>query len=77
MALCVPRWKWLAVYNQVMKLALIQSAAENQDVNVGIAGSLTMILLCTGVVLLLVSFYRRYKRLKEREIPLETNIDED
>jgi hypothetical protein len=51
--------------------------AANQDVNVGIAGSLTMILLCTGVTLLLISFYRRYKRIQERAIPTETNIDQD
>jgi hypothetical protein len=51
--------------------------ADSQDVNVGVAGSLTMIFLCTGVVLLLISFYRRYQRAKEREIPTETNIDLD
>jgi hypothetical protein len=51
--------------------------ADSQDVNVGIAGSVTMILLCTGVTLLLVSFYRRYKRIQERAIPTETNIDKD
>ena len=61
----------MAVYNQLMNIA------DSQDVNVGIAGSVTMILLCTGVTLLLVSFYRRYKRIQERAIPTETNIDED
>jgi predicted signal transduction protein with EAL and GGDEF domain len=51
--------------------------AASQDINVGIAGSLTMIVLCTAMVLLFMSFYRRYKRMQERQIPKETNIDFD
>ena len=51
--------------------------AASQDINVGIAGSLTMIVLCTAMVLLFMSFYRRYKRMQERQIPNETNIDLD
>lgn len=37
------------------------------DVEVGIAGSLTMIVLFTTVTLLLRSFYRRYTRFQNRE----------
>lgn len=37
------------------------------DVEVGIAGSLTMIVLFTTVTLLLRSFYKRYTRLQNRE----------
>lgn len=36
------------------------------DINVGLVGSITMIVLVTAVTLLLVSFYRRYKRAQER-----------
>jgi len=35
-----------------------------QNVNVGIAGSLTMVFLTVAVVILCVSFYRRYKRMQ-------------
>jgi hypothetical protein len=38
-----------------------------QTVNVGLVGSLTMILLVTAVTLLLVSFYRRYTRAAKKE----------
>ena len=51
--------------------------AAAQDINVGIAGSLTMIVLCTAMVLLFMSFYRRYKRIQERQFPQEKNIDID
>jgi hypothetical protein len=37
------------------------------DVEVGIAGSLTMIVLFTSVTLLLRSFYKRYTRMQNRE----------
>jgi heme/copper-type cytochrome/quinol oxidase subunit 2 len=36
-------------------------------VNVGLAGSITMILLVTAVTLLMVSFYRRYKRAANKQ----------
>ncbi|MFZ4064054.1 MAG: hypothetical protein ACOYK0_03675 [Candidatus Nanopelagicaceae bacterium] len=36
------------------------------SIDVGIAGSLTMIVLVTAVTLLLVSFYRRFKKLSDR-----------
>jgi hypothetical protein len=39
----------------------------NKDVDMGIAGSLTMIVLVTATVLLLRSFYKRYNRLAQRE----------
>lgn len=37
-----------------------------KDVEVGAAGSLTMIVLFTAVVFLLRSFYKRYTRLQNR-----------
>ena len=40
-------------------------------VNVGLAGSLTMIVLVTAVTLLMVSFYRRYKRAANKQDPQE------
>ena len=39
----------------------------NKDVDMGIAGSLTMIVLVTAIALLLRSFYKRYNRLVQRE----------
>ena len=39
----------------------------NKDVDMGIAGSLTMILLVTATAILLRSFYKRYTRLQNRE----------
>ncbi len=42
------------------------------DINVGLAGSLTMAVLVTAVVILLISFYRRYKRLEKRQESGET-----
>ena len=41
-----------------------------KNVNVGIAGSITMILLCSAVAGLLISFYRRYKRAQGEEFDL-------
>ena len=37
------------------------------DVYMGIAGSLTMIVLVTSITLLLRSFYKRYNRVMKRE----------
>jgi hypothetical protein len=43
-----------------------------KDIEVGAAGSLTMIALFTAVALLLRSFYKRYSRLQKRgESPQE------
>jgi hypothetical protein len=39
----------------------------NKDVDMGIAGSLTMIVLVTTITLLLRSFYKRYNRMINRE----------
>ena len=38
---------------------------ESTDINTGLAGSLVMIVLTIAFVVLLVSFYRRYKRASE------------
>jgi len=38
-----------------------------QNVNVGIAGSLTMVFLTLAVVILCISFYRRYKRVQRSQ----------
>jgi hypothetical protein len=38
-----------------------------KDVNVGLAGSLTMIFLTVAVVLLLRSFYKRFTRLQKNK----------
>ena len=38
-------------------------------VNVGLVGSITMILLVGAVTLLLISFYRRYKRAANKQDP--------
>jgi len=35
-------------------------------IDVGIAGSILMIILATAVTLLLINFYRRFKRLSDR-----------
>jgi hypothetical protein len=39
----------------------------NKDVDMGVAGSLTMILLVLATAFLLRSFYKRYTRLQNRE----------
>jgi len=36
--------------------------SDSTDISTGLAGSLVMIVLCTAITILLVSFYRRYKR---------------
>jgi len=40
---------------------------EAGNFDMGVAGSLTMILLSLAMVFLMVSFYRRYKRLIDRK----------
>jgi hypothetical protein len=40
---------------------------ENKSFDMGVAGSLTMIFLSLAMVFLMVSFYRRYKRLVDRK----------
>jgi hypothetical protein len=39
----------------------------SKDVDMGIAGSLTMIILVSSIAILLVSFYKRYSRMQNRE----------
>ena len=39
----------------------------DKDVDMGWAGSLTVLLLCISVALLLRSFYKRYTKMKDRE----------
>jgi hypothetical protein len=39
----------------------------NKDVDMGIAGSLTMIVLVSSIALLLRSFYKRYNRVINSE----------
>jgi hypothetical protein len=39
----------------------------NKDVDMGWAGSLTVLLLCISVALLMRSFYKRYNKMKDRE----------
>jgi hypothetical protein len=38
-----------------------------KDVEVGVAGSLTMIVLFSSVAFLLRNFYKRYTRMQERD----------
>jgi hypothetical protein len=40
---------------------------EAGNFDMGVAGSLTMIILSLAMVFLMVSFYRRYKRLLDRK----------
>jgi len=37
------------------------------EVDMGWAGSLTVLILCISVALLLRSFYKRYSKMKDRE----------
>ena len=53
------------------------SSDTPQNVNVGIAGSLTMVFLCLGVAFLCLSFYRRYKRGQVKEFDLGDQIGRD
>lgn len=41
---------------------------EDGYIDQGIAGSITMILLTLATVILLRSFYKRYKRMEQRRI---------
>jgi hypothetical protein len=36
--------------------------SDSTDISTGLAGSLVMTFLCIGITVLLISFYRRYKR---------------
>jgi len=48
-----------------------------KDVEVGMAGSLTMIVLFTTMTLLLRNFYKRFKRFQDNPAPLQENEDSD
>ena len=50
---------------------------STQTINVGLVGSLTMILLTLAVTLLCISFYRRYKRMQNRQEALDTSKRDD
>lgn len=45
---------------------LVQAASGQASVDVGVAGSVTMIVLTMATALLLLNFYRRYKRMQNR-----------
>lgn len=49
---------------------------ERVSLDQGIAGSFTMIFLTLATVILLRSFYKRYKRMEERRIQHESQQDE-
>jgi hypothetical protein len=44
-----------------------------RDVEVGVVGSLTMIVLFSSVFFLLRNFYKRFTRFKEKEAPMQEN----
>jgi len=48
-----------------------------RDVEVGVVGSLTMIVLFSSVYFLLRNFYKRFNRFKEKEAPPQENEAKD
>ena len=48
-----------------------------KDYDVGIAGSLTMIVLFTTITLLLRNFYKRFNRLQKNSEVLQENEDDN
>jgi ABC-type multidrug transport system permease subunit len=48
-----------------------------KDVEVGVVGSLTMIVLFSSVYFLLRNFYKRFNRLQEKSAPFSENEDKD
>ncbi len=48
-----------------------------RDVEVGVVGSLTMIVLFSSVYFLLRNFYMRFNRFKEKEAPYQENEAKD
>jgi len=48
-----------------------------KDYDVGIAGSLTMIVLFTSVTLLLRNFYKRFNRLQKNSEVVQENEDDN
>ena len=58
-------WERVYVFADMGDTSLMNDTTQN--VNVGLAGSLTMVFLTLAVTLLCVSFYRRYKRAQRRQ----------
>jgi flagellar biosynthesis protein FliP len=56
-------------------LNTIANMGGKTSIEVGLAGSITMIVLTTAFVFLLTSFYRRYKRIANRLDDFEQNED--
>ena len=48
-----------------------------KEYDVGVAGSLTMIVLFTSVTLLLRSFYKRYTKLQQKAELFQENEDDN
>jgi hypothetical protein len=48
-----------------------------KDYEVGVAGSLTMIVLFTSITLLLRSFYKRYTRMQRNAEVVQENEDDN
>jgi ABC-type multidrug transport system permease subunit len=48
-----------------------------RDVEQGVVGSLTMIVLFSSVFFLLRNFYRRFNRFKENDAPMQENEGKD
>ena len=48
-----------------------------RDLEVGVVGSLTMIVLFSSVYFLLRNFYKRFSRFKENGAPLQENEGKD
>jgi len=46
-----------------------------EDVEVGVAGSLTMIVLFSSIALLMRSFYKRYQRMNNNGVERENEGD--
>ena len=44
-----------------------------RDVEVGVVGSLTMIVLFSSVFFLLRNFYKRFNRFRENDAPVQEN----
>jgi hypothetical protein len=48
-----------------------------KDYDVGIAGSLTMIVLFTAITLLLRNFYKRFNRMQQNSDVVQENEDDN
>jgi hypothetical protein len=52
---------------ELLEASTWENYRMDKDVDMGWAGSLTVLLLCISVALLLRSFYKRYNKMKNRE----------